>query len=53
MVRLKTLDISLLFGVFRRLLKKHVKEVFLLKKLMDFVSIVADKGTNPSVADWS
>jgi hypothetical protein len=33
------------------LYQKHMKEVFMFMKLMDIVSIVADKGTNLLVAD--
>ena len=35
----------------RDLNQKHMKEVFMFMKLMDIVSIVADKGTNLLVAD--
>jgi hypothetical protein len=30
---------------------KTIKEVFLFKKSMDIVPVVADKGTNPPVVD--
>ena len=35
----------------KAILKKWIKEVFMFKKSMDLVSIVADKGTTPPVVD--
>jgi hypothetical protein len=45
------IDSTLVFRIFRCRYQKHMKEVFMFMKLMDIVSIVADKGIHLLVAD--
>ncbi len=39
------------YRILRRIYQKQKKEVFMVMKLMDIVTIVADKGIHPRVAD--
>jgi hypothetical protein len=48
---LKKLDSTLLNRILNHPYQMHVKEAFMFRKSMDIVSIVADKGTHPLVAD--
>ena len=45
------LDSTPVYRILRDPYQKHMKEVFMFMKLMDIVSIVADKGTNLLAAD--
>jgi hypothetical protein len=45
------LDSTLVYPILIGPYQKRMKEVFMLMKLVDIVSIVADKGTNLPVAD--
>ena len=45
------LDSPRAYRILRRIYQKQKKEGFMVIKLMDIVTIVADKGIHPRVAD--
>lgn len=45
------LDSSRAYRIRKRIHRKQKKEGFMVMKLMDIVTIVADKGIHPRVAD--